>query len=311
MQEELHPILIFLTGYLHSSLHLTGNSGCKAKMSKQSTGTRKYIYYACPWRRANEKQLKVKNQERCTLPFLNSDKVDAQIFSQVANLITNPKHYAAEWVRNKPIEELTEKVNSLSIKQQLLRNKLAKAIQIEVNTDDPELEKIYKKEREKLESEHQVVNRNLISSQNELLFHTDKLQKLDQFQKIFTYKRGNAMIMKIALKRALNNLPFEDKKKLVEAVISPETGGCVYVRELNEHDIGPSENYDDESQQEYKKDEKTLENHDNLHEKNFVLELDFTLETQRVIEIIRSMTKNATDLGGLLCAYWETDSHNF
>ena len=35
------------------------------------------------------------------------------------------------------------------------------------------------------------------------------------------------------IKKMLNDLPFNDKKKLLDAVISPETGGCVYIRPLS------------------------------------------------------------------------------
>ena len=38
---------------------------CKAKMSKQTSGAKNFIYYACPWRPASEKQLIVKRQKSC------------------------------------------------------------------------------------------------------------------------------------------------------------------------------------------------------------------------------------------------------
>lgn len=57
------------------------------------------------------------------------------------------------------------------------------------------------------------------------------------------------MKVKFALKRALRDLPFKDKKKLVDAVISPETGGCVYVRELEVHDlIDPTDHNQEENE---------------------------------------------------------------
>lgn len=188
---------------------------CKAKMSKQTTGSRNFIYYACPWRRASEKQLIVKNQKKCQLPFLDSDKVDAAIYNQVVNLITNPKEYATEWIKDKPVEDLKEKLILLTDKETELKNKIAKAINIEISTSDPKIEIIYRKEREKLENEYQSVVRQLMSSQNELSFYNNKIKKLDQFKEIFQHKtREHSMRMKIALKSALNKLSFEDKKKL-------------------------------------------------------------------------------------------------
>lgn len=265
---------------------------CKAKMSKQTTGSKNFIYYTCPWKRASEKQLIVKNKNKCILPFLDSDKVDAAIFNQVVNLVTNPKEYVDEWLKDKPVEDLKEKVSALADKEKILTGKVAKAIKIEIGTDDPKIEKIYRQEREKIENEYQAISRQLATAQNELSFYDNKIKKLDQFKEIFLNKKWeHSMRIKIALKSALNKLSFDDKKKLVDAVISPETGGCVYVRELMPQDLGlPKESLSSETVKPV---------HGNkLGERNFVLELDFTLEPHRIIEIIQSMDRDVFKLGG-------------
>ncbi|MBM9515189.1 recombinase family protein [Desulfogranum marinum] len=255
---------------------------CGAKLYKQTTGARNFIYYACPWRRASAKQLKARNKEKCHLPFLNSDKVDFAVFNQVVNLIIKPKEYVEEWVKSKPTEELKTKILSLTNKKTSLQEKLSRAVKIEINAHNPELLTLYSQEREKIEKEYNSVSRTLNTAQNELSFHNHKLKKLEEFQNIFNHpKREHTMRMKIALKTALHKLPFEDKKKLVEAVISPETGGQVYIRELDEYDIGVS-----------KKDGSNKSSkpvHGNkVGEREIMVELDFTLQPHRIIDIISS-----------------------
>lgn len=276
---------------------------CKAKISKQTTGARNFIYYACPWRRASEKQLKVKNQRRCHLPFLNSDKVDTEIFNQIVKLITNPKEYAEEWVKDKPTEDINEKININQEKQTVLQGKLKKAIQIEINADKPEIEEIYKREREKIEREYHTVTHRLASLSAELKVHEHKLQSLDQFQKFLQQdNKSNSMRMKLALRKALTSLPFEDKKKLVDAVISPENDGRVYVRELTPTALGIMNG---EAENEPPK-----PTHGNkLGQRDFEIELDFTLEPTRIIDIIQSFDKNVFRLGGQLYVYWGRSSH--
>jgi hypothetical protein len=112
------------------------------------------------------------------------------------------------------------------------------------------------------------------------------------------------MRIKIALKSALKNLSFEDKKKLVDAVISPETGGCVYVRELMPQDLG------------LPKDDSPPETVKPIHgnkigERSFVIELDFTLEPHRIIEIIQSMDEKVFKLGEQLSCAAEIHIPNF
>ena len=107
------------------------------------------------------------------------------------------------------------------------------------------------------------------------------------------------MKVKFAMKRALKDLPFKDKKKLVDAVISPETGGCVYVRELEVHDlIDPTDHNQEENEVIPFKPPNS--NTNKSRGGNFVLDLDFTLEPNRIIEIIQAMDKKVINQSGLL-----------
>ena len=264
---------------------------CSAKISKQTSGSRNFIYYTCPWRRASEKQLNVKQKKKCYLPFLDSDKVDNAVYNQIVDLISNPKDYAEEWMKENPRFELKIQLDTLNDKYIILEKKLSKAVKIELNANDNDIEKIYKKEREKIENEFHSIKRKLTTAKNELSFHENRIDKINQFQKIFQHdKREYSMRMKSTLKRLLNKLTSEEKKKLINAVISPETGGCVYVRELTAQDLGLPED---------KTTTVTLKPvHGNkVGERDFVIELDFTLEPHRIIEIIQSMDGRVFKLG--------------
>ncbi|NCB43403.1 MAG: recombinase family protein [Clostridia bacterium] len=262
---------------------------CHAKISKQTSGSRKFIYYTCPWRRASQKQLNAKNQQKCHLPFLDSDKIDIAVYDQITDLLSNPKEYAKEWLKDKPTDELQKKIQSLEELKNTLQTKLKKAIKMEINSSNNDLTEIYSAEREKIETDYNNISKQLTISKNELDFHENKILKLKQFQSIFAHeKKEHSMRMKITLKKMLNRLTNEEKKKLINAVISPETGGCVYVRELTTQDLGLTQDQH----------APTSTPHGNkVEERNFVIELDFTLEPTRIIGIIQAMDKTFFKVG--------------
>ena len=92
----------------------------------------------------------------------------------------------------------------------------------------------------------------------------------------------------------LTALPFNEKKKLLDAVISPETGGCVYISRLAEHHLSPEDftSYDDTSKVDKKDDDKDISKESDTLEKSMVIELDFTLDSFKIIQIIQGLHNN-------------------
>jgi len=258
---------------------------CHAKISKQTTGSRNFIYYACPWRRASNRRLELKKQNRCCLPFFDSDKIDNAVFNQILDLLSNPREYAEEWIKDKPLCNFEERIKSFSEKCDDLNAKLTRILKLELNANNKDIQSVYKKERKIIEDEYILSKRDLEITENEFSFHKNKMKNLDQFQKIFNPKsRSYSMQVKFKIKRILNKLSSEEKKKLINAVISPETGGRVYVKELTAQDLGlPKEGAASPCE--------IPSNAKKVGDRNFTLELDFILDSDRIIEIIRAMDK--------------------
>lgn len=258
---------------------------CHAKISKQTTGTRNFIYYTCPWRRASKRKLELKKQSKCFLPFLDSDKIDNAVFNHIIDLLSNPQEYAKEWMKDKPSDDIEEKIKLLREKSEKITKKLQKILKLELDTRDGDINDIYKKELKNIENEYVLVKRDLVTAENEYAIHENKVNNLSIIQKIFNQKKhGYSMRVKLRIKQILNKLSPEEKKKLINAVISPETGGCVYVRELTAHDLGLHTDSIASTS------EIALQGN-KVGERAFTLEFDFMLDPYRIVEIIRAMDK--------------------
>lgn len=265
---------------------------CHAKISKQTTGARNFIYYTCPWRRASKRQLELKNKNKCYLPFFDSDKIDKAVFNEITDLLSNPNEYAKEWMKDKPSEDFEKRILLLRDKSEKIMGNLSKILKLELNSNDKNIQEVYVKERKIIENEYTLVKRDLVIAENEFSFHENKVKNLNLIQKIFNQKdRSYSMKIKFKIKQMLNKLSPEEKKKLVNAVISPETGGCVYVKELTAQDLGLGTDKTTPTSE--------IAPHGNkVGERDFTLELDFIVDPSRIVDIIHAMDKTIFTVSG-------------
>ena len=287
------------------TLHLLRCGICRAKLAKQTTVSQKTSYYVCQWRRSNEKKLEAAHRKRCGLPFLHYEAIDNQVFDKVINLISNPNEFLEIYAMTSQPKNLKVQLDGLLLERDDLKSKLTNMLNVETNTNDPDLLKLYKSSRTKTEEKFTHVNNMISKITGELSFYNNRNEQIEKFQKLFPLKKmKDVRKARNKIKQLLTDLPFNEKKKLLDAVISPETGGCIYVGPLAEHHLAPTDfiTSDDTNEaaadtaaahavatEAAKNDTKDLSKEKDATEKSMVLELDFTLDPFKISQIIQGL----------------------
>jgi len=224
-----------------------GECGSKMrKRIKRESDGKKRCYYTCYWRKTNKKELALAGRTSpCNLKSVNADLVDEQILLRLADMLTTPDKYIAEWLRDQNADELANKVDNLTKKEKQLRQKLAKGFQWISSETDPSVKDIYVKEQRKVQQEWKTTKSDLRHTLIEFEFVRDKLNRYEQFTQTIEKStknkhRGSKFKIKSELQSYIFNLPFLEKKRLVEAIVSPENGGrctVAYIRPIDFLDV--------------------------------------------------------------------------
>lgn len=262
---------------------------CGKKMTKwiyRAKNGEVVFYYRCYWHKATNKELKVINKERCKLKPIKSDKIDEDIFFNVTEMITNPTKFAEQWLKDFDYEEAETQRNNLQNQVDYKEKKLSLAYGL---LTDPDLtEKQRKDFRVKMlldEKEHKDLVSKLKKVQHGLDQHTNKVDRLKQFQ--MAYKKSDKSL-KVKWKTQaqfltfLHQLPFKEKKRITESVISPETDGkCLICHPV------PGDILAGDELQEIPKDDRTKPD---LSLDPYVV-MDFDLDLDKVEALISGLNK--------------------
>jgi hypothetical protein len=165
---------------------------------------------------------------------VNAEDIDRAVFREIIQVLTNPSSLVEAWLKDQNIETIKGQVKRLQQKEKVAKNKLTKAFALITSTDSEEIKRIYEEERQKYEKEFKEISASLKQAEreNDLIFN--KVDRLAEFQKAVdrATRTGKANIRTkagVGLKKFLHTFPFNEKKRIVEAVISPETGGKILI----------------------------------------------------------------------------------
>ncbi|OPY88766.1 MAG: putative DNA-invertase from lambdoid prophage Rac [Smithella sp. PtaU1.Bin162] len=214
---------------------------CGAKIKKTRTQINNF-HYCCYWWETSEKERTISNHKKCSLHYVNADKVDEQIFYEIVNILSNPSEFAKAWNRDQGVDELKIKVERLRKRDNELKNKLKEGYKLITGTENAETKKIYTDLQSKDEVEHEGNLINLKNAENELNFVQNKVNRLKAFEEAFNSsnkrnKFSQYFSTKAKFAEFLYNIPFKEKKRLIEAVVSVETGGKCLIRHVTTSDI--------------------------------------------------------------------------
>lgn len=201
--------------------------------------------YACHWYVAGAKERLAMEHKKCSLDLLPADEIDGQVFSKVMDIITNPTKYAKEWFKDADLEELKTRVESLNQidrqKSLQLHNGYDQLLKI---TNNDSAMKMLEAKLRKIEAEQSTNKQHLHAAEEELSFKRNQVDRLQAFENQWqtSSKRGKIQTWVKAqheFKSRLLALPFTERKRIVEAVINPQTGGKVLLKKFpdGEYDL--------------------------------------------------------------------------
>ena len=285
------------------TIHMLRCGECGAKLLKQVQTKSDKIYYTCYWRKSVKKKLELEDRKKCNLPYYDYSVIDKHVYAKIIDFITNPKEFEKLFKKTIGNDEILDKINHFETVKNISLNEIRRFSSMESTANDEDLFKIYKEKREIAEENFRNIKIKLTYYKNRLLFINKNNEQINNFKKIFSLNSfGDVIKAKIKIKKLLLDLSFDKKKKLIDAVISPETGGCVYVRRFSESDLSPHDIIvgtelplsDDDHEILHASSEKS-----NSRNEDIVIELDFLLDPYKHSLIIQDIYKNVFKIDGL------------
>jgi len=241
---------------------------CGSRIKKRIKPSGK-IQYCCYWWEASNKERQVSQREKCKLKYEDADEIDDMIFDEIVKILSNPRRFAKNWFKNFNLENLTKKSKILTERDDVLRLKLAEGFKIIKNTKNPELKAIYELAQIKDVKDFEENQIALKENKRSLEFSQNKYNRLETLCNVMN--QGKAEFIKTwfptvaELSTFLYNLPFQEKKRIVESIISPENGGKILLRRCNDIELG---------------------------EEELTIDMDFNIDLNRIEALINSLNKN-------------------
>jgi len=211
---------------------------CGGKMHKQlklGNDGKTYLYYNCSWHGISAENREAEGRAGCNLKSVNASKTDNELFAQICKLLTEPTDFFQAWYKDLNHEELKEKVLQLEKKDKDMRKILGEAFNIITSTEDPSLKRMYQDTMKKKEKEWQELQPDLENAKREYKNSLNKIKRYEAFKEVM--KKNESMIgsKKLLppnerLQKFMNDLPFPEKRRIVESIVSPEQGGKCFVQ---------------------------------------------------------------------------------
>lgn len=278
--------------FMSQNVAFCGECDCKVKPkikdeSKKNSGKIRFCYI-CYWKNTHEKELKIAGRKRCILKQVDANLVDELIFDEIVEFLSNPARFAEKWLKDLNIEELQAKRNKLKAQIKSLEKDLANAYELIVNTRDEQLKNGHMVKYKQDDQQLIDLRNKLDKVENDYSISSNKIDIFAEFQAAVE-KADYFTIDDIydpaqnQFKNYLYNLPFKEKKRIVEAVIAPENGGKCLIRYQRAND------YLDES------DLENISFEDQIKpqiDKPITVDLFFRADFNRIGQIISSLDRN-------------------
>ena len=214
---------------------------CGSKINRKVNPIENF-HYCCYWWVSADKELKISNRERCLLHYVDADRVDFEIYSQVVTILSNPDKFAEAWYKNQDHEDLKVKVDRLRGLVKERKTNLESGFKLVSSEKDTEVKKMYSNILDKYKEDYKLSRDNLNQAEMELDFIEAKAHRLREYKKAISQSSTRGRMNKYfktkgQFKEFLYNLPFKEKKRILEAVVSSEAGGKCIIRHVTPFDF--------------------------------------------------------------------------
>ena len=226
---------------LDNNLLFCGECKREGRLVKQHNPNGRYNYY-CYWKKASSKELRMFDRDRCTFKT-DADELDNFVLSEVIEFLSSPGTFAKDWLENLNIDEMKKKLRQLEVSTEKERTSLERLYDRWSMVEEPIksiLQKKIKEHEKALYGHTRELSRTQKDFENaqtkyvnleelEKLWFSPETSKRERIRSQFDYRRKIADF--------ISSLSFNEQKRLVEAVISPETGGKITVRFFRPSDV--------------------------------------------------------------------------
>jgi site-specific DNA recombinase len=281
-QQKIKPKKHFINykdHFLASGLVFCGECGGKLRrLANEQKNGKASLSYVCGNKSIGKKTLQYLRRDRCSSKYWQAGKVDDRVFTEIVKVLSSPGHYAKAWLKNQNVEELQEKITQLKNKKQMLATAVARNSKLFTHAGDIDLAKVYEKQLKADEREFKTIKAKLKKAEYELSLKSDRIDRLKAFEKAVSgNKNGSVQVeARKAFANHLWNLPFKEKQRVLQAVVQPEMGGKITLR-----NVMLSDSVDE-----------PVKNDKPVNDKDPIIELDFTIDINRLEKLISSLNFN-------------------
>jgi site-specific DNA recombinase len=258
----------------HFLLHGLAYCGeCGALMRKlvrlSSEGTPRLHQYLCGAHGRDKK--------KCGLLRVDANTLDDRAWGQMIHLLMRPDEFVKAFLKDEKAADLLEKKTKLETSLKETEGKITKGFQYLQTVDDPDRRAKYEIAQRKLESVALQTEAELKKTTAALDLIAHRQKRLDQFKKGVSERVG--FKEKVTFAGFLNGLSFEERRRVIEGIISPETGGKITIGFTRPKD------FLDES--EHSKDQTKP-----LKDRPYYISLDFEVDPDKIESVILSLDRS-------------------
>jgi site-specific DNA recombinase len=217
--------------FMAENILFCGYCGSRIRKSITPAGS---FFYCCYWWQTSPKERQMFQKDKCKLKYEDAEHIDDMIINEIVQLLSNPGRFAKVWFKNVDLEDLKKSVDGLRERDKELRSRLTEGFKKIKNTQNPELREIYQSEIQKDEKDFEENKYSLREAEGTLAFTQNKYDRLAEFNEAINQNKAKSAhawyLAQSQFANFLYDLPFQEKKRIVESVISPENGGRILIR---------------------------------------------------------------------------------
>ncbi len=287
-RRPLHQSEFYKDHFLLSSMLFCGECGSQmgkiVRVSKDRKPRRwQYICHAHAKGTKDREFYKVKD---CALKRCDANQIDNEAWNQVVKLLANPSKYAAAFLKDQPIGELEEQKARLALQMKDIEGRIEKGFSYIQSVTDQDRRVRYEGMQKKLENEALTIESELKTIAEKLDVQRHKRKRLGEFKRGIADRVG--FKDKAIFTAFLNHLSFDDRRRITEGLISPESGGRIKVGYIRPQDF-----LDDRELAKIPKKDWTRP----LKDRELCINMEFDVDIEKIEAIITSLDMSKYEFG--------------
>jgi DNA invertase Pin-like site-specific DNA recombinase len=242
-----------------------------------------YRWYKCNSNQGGALYRELRGIEKCAMKPQSAEVVEGRVFTKVMDVLTNINEYAASWIKDINAEEVQNDIKSLNERIKSAEKAWEAGFDYIRTVSDSDLKEKALSKQKLLENELNGFKIILDQKSEQFRISVNKAASLHKLDKLF--KGRNMLKGKTKLKGFLLNLDFQQKRALVDSMISSEIGGRISISYITADDFLSPDEMKGMSPEELHKPLMDRDREPNI-------EIDFRIEPDRIGNLIQGLDKH-------------------